>query len=140
MPWAVGEEAFTDGCTRCGKCAEACETAIIIFGAGRFPEVDFSLGECTFCGVCRDVCPEPVFISSEQLPWQKAAVIGDHCLSYQGTECRSCGDMCEYSAIRFRLRAGKVAEPVLDSDECTGCGACITPCPVRAITIENNNQ
>jgi ferredoxin-type protein NapF len=140
MPWTVGEQAFTDGCTRCGQCVESCETAIIVSGAGGFPEVDFNRGECTFCGVCGDICPESVFISREQPPWQKIAAIGANCLSYQGVECRSCGDMCEYSAIRFRLLAGRVAEPVLNSDECTGCGACVKPCPVNAITISDKNN
>ncbi|PWI33213.1 ferredoxin-type protein NapF [Vibrio albus] len=140
MPWTVSEQDFTEGCTRCGKCVEACETAIIITGDGGFPEVDFQRGECTFCGVCADACPVPVFVSREQSPWQKVAEIGESCLSFQSTECRSCRDMCEYSAIRFRLQAGNVAQPVLDVDECSGCGACIKPCPVNAITMSDNNN
>ncbi|PJC86867.1 ferredoxin-type protein NapF [Vibrio sp. HA2012] len=137
MPWTVAEPAFVESCTRCGKCIGVCETGIIISGEGGFPEIDFHRGECTFCGLCLQGCTEPVFISQTQLPWQQVADIGEQCLAYHGVECRSCGDMCGYAAIQFHLQAGKIAVPVVNLDECTGCGACIRPCPVDAITINN---
>ncbi|WED24811.1 ferredoxin-type protein NapF [Vibrio sp. JC009] len=136
MPWLVDEQAFIQGCTRCGKCIEACETSVIIKGEGGFPEVDFSLDECSFCEKCADVCPEPLFVPRTQKPWDQIAVIGEKCLSLNGVECRSCGDMCEYRAISFRLQVGGNAKPILNEKECTGCGACIKPCPVGAIEIK----
>ena len=135
MPWLVDETFFINGCSRCGKCIGACETAIIFSGDGGFPEVDFKLGECTFCEKCADVCPEPLFIPRTQPAWKQVAQISEQCLSLNGVECRSCGDMCEYSAIRFKLQLGGVAKPILNQDECTGCGACIKPCPADAISI-----
>ncbi|MDG3086019.1 ferredoxin-type protein NapF [Vibrio hannami] len=139
-PWLVGEQAFVDGCTRCGKCIEACETSIIIKGEAGFPEVDFHVDECTFCGRCAEVCPEPLFQPKEQEPWQQVAVIGSNCLSLNGVECRSCGDMCEYAAIKFRLQLGGTAKPMLNEKDCTGCGACIKPCPANAIQMKRDTS
>lgn len=140
MPWLVDEQAFVSGCTRCGRCLQACETSVIVQGEAGFPEVCFDNGECTFCGKCAEACPEPLFLSLQQKPWNQVAVISDRCLSLNAIECRSCGDMCEYAAIRFRLQAGGTAKPVLNVEDCTGCGACIRPCPVDAITINRTGK
>lgn len=41
LPWLARPDAFTDECTRCGKCVTACETHIIEKGDGGFPTVNF---------------------------------------------------------------------------------------------------
>jgi len=69
-------------------------------------------------------------------PWHlKAYINKTTCLSMQGTICRTCGESCDFEAIRFKLELGGVAEPLLDLTKCTGCGACYGPCPVNSITI-----
>lgn len=135
MPWLVDEQAFVDGCTRCNKCVEVCETKIIVKGEGGFPKVDFNQGECTFCEQCAQVCPESLFILTTEQPWKQVATINQKCLSIQGVECRVCGDNCEYAAIKFRLQMGGSAKPLLNETDCTGCGACIGPCPSNAIEM-----
>ncbi|MEZ8304475.1 ferredoxin-type protein NapF [Vibrio splendidus] len=137
LPWINSLESFIDDCTRCGKCIENCETKIIIVGDGGFPTVDYSKDECTFCYQCADVCPEPIFKPKEETPWQAKASISDKCLAQQNVECRSCGDMCEPMAIQFQLRAGSVALPKIELDECNGCGACVAVCPTSAILVSN---
>jgi ferredoxin-type protein NapF len=49
--------------------------------------------------------------------------------------CRSCGEVCDESAIRFKLEVGGIARPLLDQEQCNGCGACFAVCPVRAVRI-----
>ncbi|MEZ8101039.1 ferredoxin-type protein NapF [Vibrio bivalvicida] len=137
LPWLVNSAEFTDLCTRCGKCSEVCETNIIIKGDGGFPQIDFSRGECTFCYQCADVCPEPLFADKQSLPWNAKASINEACLAKQNVECRSCGDMCDTMAIKFRLEIGKVAQPKIELDECTGCGACVAVCPTSSINVSN---
>jgi ferredoxin-type protein NapF len=134
-PWIKTDQLFTDNCTRCDKCITACETSIIKQGDGGFPEIDFSLGECTFCQKCVDACPEPVFERAQSLPWSITASIKERCLTYEGVWCQSCKDACDPRAISFIMAVGQVPKPVIDTDACNGCGACVSPCPADAIII-----
>lgn len=108
---------------------------IIVNGDGGFPSVDFTRDECTFCYQCAEVCPEPIFVAQSDQPWQANASIGQQCLAAQNVECRSCGDSCDPMAIQFHLAPGKVAQPIIHSDECNGCGACVSVCPTSAISV-----
>lgn len=137
LPWLANSGVFTDLCTRCGKCAENCETNIIVKGDGGFPTVDFSIDECTFCYQCAEACPEPLFLPQSQQPWNAKASISASCLAINNVECRSCGDMCETMAIKFQLQIGKVAQPKIEFDECSGCGACVSVCPTSSINVSN---
>lgn len=98
--------------------------------------MDFMAGECTFCGDCTRVCDAGALRRDDAgIPWTLKATIGDDCLARQKVECRICGENCGEAAIRFQPRAGGSAEPQLLDDRCTGCGACVAPCPVGAIEI-----
>ena len=128
---------FVDQCTKCGDCVEACPEAVIDIGADGYPVLQPSTGPCTFCGVCALSCPTEA-LDIERLsdwPW-RAAIKGDACLSMRGVSCRLCQDNCDQRAIGFRLQLGGRAEPVLDPDACTGCGACTSLCPASAIALE----
>ncbi|CCQ73120.1 ferredoxin-type protein NapF [Magnetospira sp. QH-2] len=148
-PWAVSEDRFTDLCDRCGDCFSACDEGILIKGAAGFPEVNFQKGECTFCGDCVTACkPRALQRDEARAPWDLTLQITDKCLSTRGVTCRVCGDQCDTRALRFRLVVGGHALPEIEQTACTGCGACIGPCPVKgAIALipgqgatENNEQ
>ena len=137
-PWLRSPGTFTGECTRCGHCIEACPETILHPGDGGFPAVDFSRGECTFCGECTRYCEPGLFYQSldeQQCGWTHKAQVGESCLTYYGIMCRSCEDACEPAAITFPLRAGKIPSPQLNIEACTGCGACIAPCPESVITM-----
>ena len=135
-PWALGEAAFVQHCTRCGACIEACPTAIIVCGTGGYPVVNFSRGECTFCGECVSTCRDGALQRTEgSVPWRLNAEIGNGCLTLRQVECRVCGEQCGPGAIRFRLHAGRVAAPSLDPGLCSGCGACVATCPAQAVVM-----
>lgn len=141
-PWALEEEDFVARCTRCDRCIEACPTRILVRMDGGFPGVDFSRGECTFCADCVSSCEPQALLrrDADAAPWAIVATIGEACLAVRGVECRVCGESCPEAAIRFRLQLGGVAQPVLDASGCTGCGACIGPCPTRAIAMRSDNN
>lgn len=137
-PWALAEDDFIARCTRCDGCRQACPQQIIVSGNGGFPTVDFSNAECTFCGDCAAAC-EPRALkrdaASDAPPWPYKAIIAGTCLAEQRVECRSCGDHCDANAIRFSPQLNACPIPDIDFDKCTGCGACVEPCPVTAIRI-----
>lgn len=140
LPWITRPDEFVYDCTRCGKCAESCETKIIVSGDGGFPKVDFEIDECTFCYKCADACPESIFKPESDEPWQATIAIEDKCLAYQNIECRSCSEICEAMVISFKPELGRVAQPKLDLDMCNGCGACVSVCPTSAIKVSNVNN
>lgn len=135
-PWAVAEARFRELCDGCGDCRRACPEAILVRGRGGLPAVDFGQGGCTFCGACVTACPTGALArAGEGVPWGLRAVVGEGCLSLSGVTCRVCEERCEARAIRFRPQLGGRATPEVAAAACTGCGGCMSACPVAAIEI-----
>lgn len=130
------ETDFLDRCTRCDDCVERCETGIIEAGDGGYPEVNFARGECTFCRACVDRCADGALDRRvEQRPWTlRASLNTQSCLATRGVVCAICAEICTARAIRMATHT-VVPAPQLDSSVCTGCGACIAPCPVSALSL-----
>jgi ferredoxin-type protein NapF len=140
-PRALPAGAFEERCNRCGECAKACPARIIARGSGGFPKIDFTHGACSFCGDCVRACAAGALRRTDGgAPWRLEARIGDACLALRGVECRICGECCDAGAIRFRPCRGAVAQPRLDADLCSGCGACVAPCPAGAIGMTNGPE
>ena len=144
-PWSLPENAFVECCTRCGDCISDCPQHILDKGRGGFPQVNFSRGECLFCGECVQACAPGALAGwspqgESPAPWSIRARIGERCLAWRGVECRSCADPCDTAAIRFRLVAGGVAQPLLELAACNGCGACYSVCPAQAIELGESNS
>jgi len=136
-PWALDEINFQDSCTRCGDCITVCPEKILIReGVNGYPIVDFKRGECSFCGDCVESCPSAALTRSQPLAWEIKAVVNDVCLAAQQVICTTCGEQCEARAIRFRPVIGAVAQPEINLDACSGCGACVAPCPTQAIEVK----
>lgn len=136
-PGAGEERAFAALCDGCGECLRRCPEGILIARPDGTPEVDFRRGECTFCGACADACTRGALVRADGAApiWDLKAVVGEGCLARRGVVCRACGEQCEPGALRFRLGRGGAPIPELDTSACTGCGACVAPCPVEAVTI-----
>ena len=136
-PWALPENEFVDRCTRCNDCLKACPQVILVPGDGGYPTVEFKRGECTFCADCVAACQPLALLrnSEDAAPWSYKARVSDACLPKKGVECRVCGDFYDVRAIRFQPRLGGNPLPDIDPETCTGCGACVAPCPATAISI-----
>lgn len=136
-PWALAETDFLDACTGCGACIERCPEQVLVRGPAGYPIFDPRLGECTFCGECEQACtPRALDRSAVAEPWDHLAVVGDACLPRHGVVCATCRDACPERAIRFPITTA-VPVPFVDGDLCTGCGACVSVCPVEAISLRS---
>ncbi len=144
-PWALNETDFTARCTRYMSCVDACPENIIFKGQGGFPEISFADGECTFCAACVKTCPVGALSPTQDernrntKPWNLHLSVSDNCLSTKDVVCRICPDKCDARAIRFKHPAAN-GKPAIDQDLCTGCGACVAPCPVGALTLSPVHQ
>lgn len=136
LPWLDSNCDFTDLCSRCHKCVVACPTGIINKGSGGFPQIDFSHGECTFCGECHRCCSEDLFDLEQGSPWKVKATISTSCLNNKSVYCRSCAESCESDAMVFEFASSIFVAPKVDTDVCTGCGACVANCPAKAISVK----
>ncbi|WP_420546696.1 ferredoxin-type protein NapF [Curvivirga sp.] len=135
LPW-TSHQSIEDNCTRCDACITACPTNIIIKGDGGFPKLDFNSGECEFCEECAKSCNEDVFDLSQTPTIQAILSLNlETCLPEKGIHCEACRDSCPEGAIRMKMRIGKPPQPEINSDRCTNCGACASPCPVDAISF-----
>ncbi len=135
-PWAVAEPRFLERCDGCRACVRACPEGILRAGWSGVPHVDFSRGECTFCAACVRACDRGALDGSMPRPWALRVCIGGQCLARQGVACGACVDACGPLALVLRPAPGGVAVPEVDVQACTGCGACVAPCPVGAVTME----
>lgn len=127
---------FVERCRDCNLCQSACPEAIIVSDTEGRPVVDFTRGACTFCEACVAACPTEALSPELVAQWPWRAAIGAGCLSMKGITCRTCEEACESRAIRFTLRTGGRAEPRIEVNTCTGCGACASVCPVEAIAFK----
>ncbi|SHJ50528.1 ferredoxin-type protein NapF [Shimia gijangensis] len=130
---AIAEQTFHNTCTSCGDCVSACPESILFKGEGGLPYVNFSQDGCTFCGDCIEACETGALVADQ--PWLWSASIASTCLSEKGVQCRTCQDHCDERAIRFQLVPGGREKLELNSSLCTGCGYCVAPCPVNAISL-----
>lgn len=133
-PYAKDESLFQKHCPECNApCVNACEEAILIRGKNGIPELSFSDSGCTYCDACAQACELGV-LSLQHATTQIQANIRvntDKCLSWHGTMCFSCKDPCAQNAIVFN----GLFKPTIDTDLCTRCGLCISPCPSQAVDL-----
>ena len=136
-PWFQNEQHFLARCDQCGDCLTACKTGILERDAGGYPQVNFHNGGCNFCAACVQACLTGALVQQPGVaPWSLHASINTaSCLASRGVLCLVCGEHCTAQAIRFPRAAYAIAAPILSQAACTGCGACVAPCPASAIRM-----
>lgn len=133
-PWTT-EARIEDKCTGCMECVSACPEGIL-FSHDNRPYLKPGVGECTFCEACAQACQEDLFDLTAE-PWDlKAQIDENKCLLTSGVSCQTCTDICEPRALKFDMRVRPAGKINLQTDACTGCGACLTTCPTQAISLK----
>lgn len=148
-PGAQGERDFSSRCVKCGRCVQACPYAAIV-PAGQnagsavgSPTLDLRNQACRLCRdfPCIEACPTDALrdVSAiEDVDMGYAVVNEDLCIALQGMRCEVCYRACPLIdraiTIDYRLREGdsihSVFAPIIDQDQCVGCGLCVERCVV----------
>jgi ferredoxin-type protein NapF len=126
-----------DACRACvGPCVQACSVGIVHRHADDHANpglayLDFSSGGCTLCGDCVRVCPacDSAVTMPERLGL--ARIDTQRCVAYQDVICVSCRLGCRTRAVDV----DNARRPWIDAEGCTGCGGCVSVCPVDAIEV-----
>jgi ferredoxin-type protein NapF len=148
-PGALNDKLFSILCVRCGNCIKSCPTGIITHRddsgnkvSWMVPEVRFSDGYCLEnCILCGQVCPSGAITpfrptDKKRLTIGWAVINTDGCLLLNNTECNRCKAACSFDAITIEMRAGAFQMgPVVNLENCIGCGACAVICPPAVISI-----
>ena len=134
---------FSSHCTACQLCVAECPNKVLR-PSGKLetmlqPEMSFERGFCRpECTRCSEVCPTGAIhrVTREEktdIHIGFAVVVPDNCLAYRdGVSCGNCARHCPSEAILMVDREGSsVQVPAVNTDKCTGCGACEYLCPSR---------
>ncbi|MDR0306442.1 MAG: 4Fe-4S binding protein [Chitinispirillales bacterium] len=141
---------FSRHCTACQLCVSACTNQVLRPSKNLQPHMSFERGYCRpECVKCSQVCPtkaiRPITIAEKSATQIGYAVWRmDLCVNITGSvSCDLCSYKCPSGAITLihqssaDLSSPKI--PMIDTNRCTGCGACENLCPVRpqsAIYVE----
>lgn len=146
-PGGQDEDLLASACIRCMRCYEACPRNVIVpshaengLMGWRAPELDFEENYCDFCAeenggtpLCVYNCPTHALrlddgATATNTHIGLAEIDTYQCLAYRDTGCRKCSEVCPYEAIDL-TGTENMPRPVVNADNCTGCGACEANCP-----------
>jgi len=136
-PWHQGL-ALESHCVDCTQpCIASCEPGIIKIHPqshdyASIPYLDFTSSGCTFCGACVEACPIEIETGNNATPRIGTLVLNrSSCIAWQDIICMSCSNACEYKAITTMHQR----RPQIVTSNCTGCGKCVSVCPVNAMGV-----
>ncbi|MGQ9922110.1 MAG: 4Fe-4S binding protein, partial [Desulfobacca sp.] len=153
-PGVSSEADFLAQCSRCGLCFKVCPTNALqplgweqgldgLYTSRLVPR----LGYCEYnCTLCSQVCPTGA-IPALPLAVKQASPLGtafinrSRCIPYtEGRDCLVCEEHCPTAPKAISFSTGDVADmhgknvlvklPLVNPDQCIGCGICENKCPV----------
>jgi ferredoxin-type protein NapG len=155
-PGAQAEPDFLASCIKCGQCVEACPFDTLSLASAeekRAIGVPYFEPRETPCYMCEDApciaaCPTDALLPGTAIEDARMglAVLIDQetCLAFQGLRCEVCYRVCPLmgKAIRLEMKPHERTDkhayflPVVDSEQCTGCGKCEYACILEKAAIK----
>lgn len=153
-PGSLAEPQFLQKCVKCGECLKVCPTNGLQPALGEAgpegiwtPVFNFKIGYCEYyCSLCSQVCPtgaikELTIEEKINIRIGTAWVDKSRCIPYVlGSPCIVCEEHCPTSPKAIKLVRTEIKRsdgtvltplvPVIDIDQCVGCGICENKCPV----------
>ncbi|MCD6201249.1 MAG: 4Fe-4S binding protein [Bacteroidales bacterium] len=154
-PGSLSIRHFTDQCTACSLCIDACPTdvlqpAFLQYGLAGImqPTMDYHSGYCNYdCVRCTEVCPTGAILplkkeAKQTVQMGLAHFVKENCVVYTDeTNCGACAEHCPTKAVHMIPYKEDLVIPETTDDICIGCGACEHACPTtpfKAIYVDGN--
>jgi ferredoxin len=147
LPPPGASEDFYSRCIRCGLCYIACASmgyyAIELTASGLLrlgvPTVpDVMNHPCTLCMECTLACPTGALeeVEPRQVRMGVALIDPDLCWAWNSGDCKSCAKACPFGTEVFEFTYNEWGVHTrVRPDKCTGCGQCVSACPVTGSAI-----
>jgi ferredoxin-type protein NapG len=143
-PGNMQEYILREACTRCNLCVDVCPSDSIVpldetWGDARgTPAIDPRKQPCVVCtGLqCTKVCPSGALqmtINVFEIRMGTAKVDTQRCVTYAGTACRACVDVCPVPGAIVSDGGG---HPFVEENSCIGCGLCVRACVTEPTSIQ----
>lgn len=157
-PGSLSARNMASHCTACQLCVSVCPNGVLRPSSGlqtwMQPEMSYERGYCRpECTKCADVCPAEAIrlitvAEKSAIQIGHAVWIRENCVVLtDGVECTNCVRHCPTGAIQLVPSDPAVADspkiPVVNTERCTGCGACENLCPARpfsALYVEGHEM
>jgi ferredoxin len=153
-PGTQRAKRYAETCISCHLCVSICPTGVLVPAfwdsttkGWMQPKMDFTRGFCDdTCHACTRICPtdaiQPLTLKEKQsVQIGVAVLVKNLCIPVSEREpCAKCAEVCPTDAIKLNPYLRDLLLPEILQDQCTGCGACVTICPVRpdrALYIES---
>lgn len=146
-PGAVSN--FYDRCTACQLCISNCPNHVLKPSGDLAhllqPHLSYTDGWCrSECNTCGTLCPAGAILPLAKfeklsLSWGVSHIEHSECLQAKGVSCLNCVRHCPVGAIRVIRTKDGLTLPVVNEEQCIGCGACENLCPVRPVSAARVN-
>lgn len=133
-PGALPGQQFSEHCTQCGICINACPMCILHQHEDGFPQLSIEYASCDGCGLCITACSEGALRPQDNFDTGLRPVFGSACVNLHRS-CKQCVNSCPEQACFI----GTSGLPEIDNERCSGCGECRVQCSYDAVTLALKN-
>jgi len=135
-PGAALLQEFLLKCDKCYDCISVCPNESIMVShninseVNEYPVIIPQVTPCYYCSdfPCINACETGALkMGNRNKSLGAIKIIEDNCYAFQGHYCSSCVNSCPKTSIAMYL--DKIGHPVINDEECDGCGICINVCP-----------